>query len=536
MILGAVYKHFRENIRTYSKTDPEILTLFIRLTENLGSEYKLDDDTLHINGTESIIPGCLDKTIRALQYCSQNYDYDFIVRTNLSSLWNLSLLKVYLRKCPKQQFISSRLEFYYHENFTYPSGSSIIMSKDITKFVIDNRNNFDFSLTNDISFGKFFTKYQIQMRFARRYDFIEKENKIDIPEEKLNEIFRQQHYHYRFRSQIDQYRMNDIEIFKKICNKIYRQSVVYKYIMLVVEKDISMCEKIADEIRKYSKLDEDFLVLFVYPGENTMLLDDVLYIHSCNSILERTFKAMEYCLCKYTCQTFIITDLSSFWYLPTLKRECEQTQFENIILSDTIMTQYNIQFPDFSGYLMATDTARTIVANIKTFSFGEDENTNFGIFLLKKGISIQPGDKYNLTEYNNNSELLSVILRYTVKQNYYHYHIEKKEDWNDNNIDKVALIFQKMNNETYNNISHNDAIPACTLVTAFYNITRYNTILPELKNKCECLLKTPCYMIIYGDDTTIPVLKKIRNSYGFKYITYYITKPFDKLWTYQFIE
>lgn len=79
--------------------------------------------------------------------------------------------------------------------------------------------------------------------------------------------------------------------------------------------------------------------------------------------------------------------------------------------------------------------------------------------------------------------------------------------------------------------------PNCTLVTACYDLHKYNT---KCRTTAECLhlidplLKIPVYLVIYGSKTTIPAIRARRHKYD--KITKYIEMELEDLWTYQFLE
>ena len=82
--------------------------------------------------------------------------------------------------------------------------------------------------------------------------------------------------------------------------------------------------------------------------------------------------------------------------------------------------------------------------------------------------------------------------------------------------------------------------PNCTLVTACYDLHKYNTkcrTTAECLNLIDPLLKIPVYLVIYGSKTTIPAIRARRHKYD-KYdkITKYIEIELEDLWTYQFLE
>jgi hypothetical protein len=83
-------------------------------------------------------------------------------------------------------------------------------------------------------------------------------------------------------------------------------------------------------------------------------------------------------------------------------------------------------------------------------------------------------------------------------------------------------------------------IPDCTLVTAFYNLTKYNNkshSLESLVEKGRHLLSTPCYLVIYCDDDMYPLLKKIRSEeYNLDKLSVYKNVPIEEWWSYQYLE
>ena len=79
--------------------------------------------------------------------------------------------------------------------------------------------------------------------------------------------------------------------------------------------------------------------------------------------------------------------------------------------------------------------------------------------------------------------------------------------------------------------------PNCTLVTACYDLHKYNTkcrTTAECLNLIDPLLKIPVYLVIYGSKTTIPAIRARRHKYD--KITKYIEMELEDLWTYQFLE
>jgi hypothetical protein len=85
---------------------------------------------------------------------------------------------------------------------------------------------------------------------------------------------------------------------------------------------------------------------------------------------------------------------------------------------------------------------------------------------------------------------------------------------------------------------NNPPPPNCTLVTACYDLNKYN---PKCRTTDECLklidplLQLPVYMIIFGSRTTIPRIKERREQHGLLAITEFIQIEIEDIWTYQFL-
>lgn len=141
---------------------------------------------------ESLI-NCGNKSIEAFKLIS-NMDFDFVLRTNSSSYIDKNLLKLHLENKPKNNFYSGILG--NHFGIPFCSGSGFIISKDLVHLLIDNEEKLDFSLIDDVCFGKFLSSNGIPLINSYRFDLTYNTNEID-------EGF----FHYRLKTNN---RMNDI--------------------------------------------------------------------------------------------------------------------------------------------------------------------------------------------------------------------------------------------------------------------------------------------------------------------------------------
>lgn len=80
-------------------------------------------------------------------------------------------------------------------------------------------------------------------------------------------------------------------------------------------------------------------------------------------------------------------------------------------------------------------------------------------------------------------------------------------------------------------------IPDCTLTTACFDLSKYHKNARPLIdniNNMRTLLETPCYLVIYTDETCINHIKEIRNSYNLQDLTHYIIISFEELHFYKY--
>ena len=74
--------------------------LFIEYNNDIQLDYLIDENTktLQIKGRDSIIPGCFNKTIKAIEIVKNIYKPKFILRTNISTYFNFHLLEKIINK------------------------------------------------------------------------------------------------------------------------------------------------------------------------------------------------------------------------------------------------------------------------------------------------------------------------------------------------------------------------------------------------------------------------------------------------------
>ena len=85
-----IYQEFRKIYQRYLNECPDVKVLLVYGAGTLfeRQEYDLVYDDI----VENYYPGMITKTLRAMEHIDQTYDYDFLIRTNLSTFWDFTRL------------------------------------------------------------------------------------------------------------------------------------------------------------------------------------------------------------------------------------------------------------------------------------------------------------------------------------------------------------------------------------------------------------------------------------------------------------
>lgn len=126
--------------RAYMNTDPDhVEAYFIKGSPHLNQETKLVHDTIYAKTAENLVPGCMNKTMMAMQYLEPRLsEFDYVIRTNLSSFFIFSRLFAFLETLPKTHCYCGGPLGWPH----YASGAGIIFSPDIVQLMVDHSDEF----------------------------------------------------------------------------------------------------------------------------------------------------------------------------------------------------------------------------------------------------------------------------------------------------------------------------------------------------------------------------------------------------------
>jgi hypothetical protein len=150
--------------QNYLKKFENISFYFTQMVENQKSDIEIDGSFINIKGEENYV-NILKKTVKSMKYIYENIDFDFLIRTNISTVINIELLKEFLINIPKEKYYGGHNETlnwfdigitdYTHFGTKFVCGFNIILSKDMVKIICDNENKLNYNIIDDISIAIF---------------------------------------------------------------------------------------------------------------------------------------------------------------------------------------------------------------------------------------------------------------------------------------------------------------------------------------------------------------------------------------------
>jgi len=168
-----VYKELQKIWCSYMHYDTHhVEAYFIRGNPDLTTDYEIQGDVLWTKTPENLIPGILNKTVFSLEVFLPRIknEFDYVLRTNLSSFYIFPRLLEYLSSCQRTNFYCA----FPGEGFG--SGSGFLMSSDTAEMLVQNKEglvNKSMSLNDDVVIGSFFSTQGVLLIPHQRIDFFD---------------------------------------------------------------------------------------------------------------------------------------------------------------------------------------------------------------------------------------------------------------------------------------------------------------------------------------------------------------------------
>jgi hypothetical protein len=217
------YKYNREVWRSYMNNYSNIHCYFIENSMDESKTYPhIENRTIFFKGEETF-QNIIVKTLNSIDYfINSDIHYDFVVRTNLSSVWDFDVLQSYLKTLPSEKVYSGPRGPYYHLEhhyfmFYFIGGMGIIMSNDVCKLLIENRETAEsFKNMDDIDIGYTLNLLNIPQIFYHYYDV----TSLSSFEDNYDEIKKKEQLFYRTKCSEDN-RDSEPIYMRKIVNLLY---------------------------------------------------------------------------------------------------------------------------------------------------------------------------------------------------------------------------------------------------------------------------------------------------------------------------
>jgi len=180
------------------------------------------NNLLEYNIKENVIPGVLIKTIKAFKYINENYNYKYVLRTNISSFLVLENIFKKSSEFANYHFlyagvvINSGRKYF---SFNFASGALFWTNKKTIDFIISNEKLLNYKYYDDLAIGLIIHRHSnIKLIPQPRYD-----NFMNLPDyklipDKIKESKIYNHYHFRLKSKN---REKDIHTFEILTKHFY---------------------------------------------------------------------------------------------------------------------------------------------------------------------------------------------------------------------------------------------------------------------------------------------------------------------------
>lgn len=206
--------------RSYMHADPEhVEVYFIKGDPNLDVPCEIIGDTVWSKCEENMIPGILYKTVLSLEHFLPRIgtEFDYVLRTNLSSFYIFPRLLDYLKQQPKDNlYLGVKGGFVGWE---YVAGSGFIMSPDIVEKIVSNKAyffNYPLTVLDDLVIGEFLINSGVKITPQEQMLVTSIEGWNESKQQIPADIF-------QFRVQMPNRVINDIMVHTELLNRFYPQ-------------------------------------------------------------------------------------------------------------------------------------------------------------------------------------------------------------------------------------------------------------------------------------------------------------------------
>lgn len=226
------YKNARKVWKKYMNINPAVKVFFVY--EELSSSLEEPDSSdiiytdINSNLTSNTI---LVKTLRAMYAINKYYSYDYFIRTNISTFWDLNNIENLLKECPKTMCYTGGHDlspFFIREItttlITTPlySGVCMIFTPDIVTNILNNINKLNYNLPDDIAIGLYMSDIECNTMTYKSRAYYEQYGPLDNNDivNEINIAIEDKYVYYRVKNN-DNRELTDLMIYKYLLKYVY---------------------------------------------------------------------------------------------------------------------------------------------------------------------------------------------------------------------------------------------------------------------------------------------------------------------------
>jgi hypothetical protein len=141
----------RRELARLARHTREVTQLFVSMSPNCNVVHQ-QDGALYVPGRESYVPGILHKTLEAMAYCARHLTFDFIVRSNISTVIDFQRLPLH-ELTDTLVYASAYMWNKDDRSSAFASGTNIILNRAAVEFMLLHRDRMRHDTIDDVAIG-----------------------------------------------------------------------------------------------------------------------------------------------------------------------------------------------------------------------------------------------------------------------------------------------------------------------------------------------------------------------------------------------
>lgn len=155
-----IYRFFKRVYQQYLDRNPEVKVFFVY---GSGTTFERQSyDLVYDDLKETVMtPWMTTKVTRAMEFIDAHNNYEFLVRTNLSTFWDFERLLKRLEHLPKSRCLTGHLSIFQPH---YITGIAMVLSRDVVKQMVAHQPSIN------VTYPKYFAEDYLLSTFVTNND------------------------------------------------------------------------------------------------------------------------------------------------------------------------------------------------------------------------------------------------------------------------------------------------------------------------------------------------------------------------------